>query len=298
MHIFIIGGSGMIGTALARQLIADQNQVTILSRNPSAHAAPPGVSLVQWDGRTSAGWSQRMNDVDAVVNLNGASIGAGLWTKRRKLVLTDSRLNAGAAITEAIQQAEHKPEVLIQASEIGYYRPSAETVLDETSPQSGDFQGNLCQVWEESTLPVEQLGVRRVVIRSGVVLARGALIMRMFLLPFRFFAGGPVGSGRQYLSWIHIEDEISGILFLLKNKQASGVFNLMSPQPVRNDEMGKIIGRILRRPYWFPVPAFALRLVLGEMSSIVLDSWRGVPARLNALDFQFKFPDIESAVRD
>ena len=298
MHILLAGGSGLIGTALTRKLLADNHTVTILSRNPDAHSGSQGVRFVRWDGRSAAGWGSLVNETDAIVNLAGVNLGGSLWTRKRKEALVNSRLYAGQAIMGALTQAEKRPEVLVQASAVGYYRASGDTLLDESSPPGSDFQGDLCQRWEESTRSAEELGVRRVVIRSGVVFERGAFILKMFLLPFRMFVGGPIGNGKQYISWIHINDEVNAITYLINNRDASGSFNLMSPQPVRNGDLGRMISRVLRRPYWFPVPAFALRLALGELSTVVLDSWRGVPARLNNLGFKFTFENAESALQD
>lgn len=298
MHVLIAGGSGLIGTALSKHLLVQGHSVTVLSRNPQAHSAMPGVTLVRWDGKTADGWGYLLNETDAVVNLAGVNLGGGLWTKNRKAKLLGSRLNAGAAIVAAFQAAERKPEVLLQASANGYYGPSGDTILTESTLPGTGFQSDLCQRWEQSTQPVETMGVRRVVTRSGVVFARGALLLNMFLLPFRMFVGGPIGSGRQYLPWIHIDDEVSAFLYLLTNKETSGPYNLMSPQPVRNSELGHAISRVLKRPYWFSVPGFALKLVLGKMSSVVLDSWRCMPARLTESGFQFKFPDVEAALQD
>lgn len=298
MRFLIAGGSGMIGTALTHRLLAEGHTVTILSRNPEGHSTPTGATLVKWDGKNVAGWGHLLNETDAVVNLAGVNLGGGLWTKNRRKQLISSRLDSGKAMVEAFRAAQVKPDVLLQASASGYYRPSGDAILEESSEPGTDFQGDLVQRWEESTSAVEAMGVRRVVTRSAPVLARGELILTMFLLPFRMFVGGPIGSGRQYLSWIHIHDEVEGLLFLLTNKSCSGVYNLMSPQPVTNAEFGHAIGRVLKRPYWFPVPAFALKLVLGEMSSVVLQSWRGIPTRLSAAGFKFKFADPETALRD
>ena len=298
MHVLIAGGSGLIGTALSKHLLAEGHSVTVLSRNPQAHSALQGVTMVRWDGKTKEGWGHLLNETDAVVNLAGVNLGGGLWTKNRKAKLIGSRLNAGAAIVAAFQAAEHKPEVLLQAAANGYYSPSGDNILTESDPPGTGFQSDLCQRWEQSTQPVETMGVRRVVTRSGVVFARGALLLNMFLLPFRMFVGGPIGSGRQYLPWIHIDDEVAAFKYLLTNQETSGAYNLMSPQPVRNAELGHAISRVLKRPYWFPVPGFALKLVLGKMSSVVLDSWRCMPARLTESGFQFKFPDVEAALRD
>ena len=298
MHVLIAGGSGLIGTALSKHLLAEGHSVTVLSRNPQAHSALQGVTMVRWDGKTKEGWGHLLNETDAVVNLAGVNLGGGLWTKNRKAKLIGSRLNAGAAIVAAFQAAEHKPEVLLQAAANGYYSPSGDDILTESDPPGTGFQSDLCQRWEQSTQPVEAMGVRRVVTRSGVVFARGALLLNMFLLPFRMFVGGPIGSGRQYLPWIHIDDEVAAFKYLLTNQETSGAYNLMSPQPVRNSDLGHAISRVLKRPYWFPVPGFALKLVLGKMSSVVLDSWRCMPARLTESGFHFKFPDVEAALRD
>ena len=298
MHVLIAGGSGLIGTALSKHLLAEGHSVTVLSRNPQAHSALQGVTMVRWDGKTKDGWGHLLNETEAVVNLAGVNLGGGLWTKNRKAKLIGSRLNAGAAIVAAFQAAEHKPEVLLQAAANGYYSPSGDDILTESDPPGTGFQSDLCQRWEQSTQPVEAMGVRRVVTRSGVVFARGALLLNMFLLPFRMFVGGPIGSGRQYLPWIHIDDEVAAFKYLLTNQETSGAYNLMSPQPVRNSDLGHAISRVLKRPYWFPVPGFALKLVLGKMSSVVLDSWRCMPARLTESGFQFKYSDVEAALRD
>lgn len=298
MHILITGGTGLIGTALTQRLLAENHTVTILSRNPDTYSVPNGVNVVRWDGRSAEGWGHLMNEVDAVVNLAGVNLGGSLWTRKRKEQLLNSRLSAGHAVVEAFEKAERRPKVLVQASAVGYYAANEDSILDENSRPGEDFQGRLVQQWENSTQAVEFMGVRRVITRSGVVFARGAFILTMFLLPFRMMVGGPIGSGKQYISWLHIDDEVEGILFLIQNQEATGVYNLMSPEPVRNSEMGRTISRVIKRPYWFPVPAFAMRAVLGELSTVVLDSWRGDPSRLLELGFVFKYPNVESALRD
>lgn len=298
MHILITGGTGLIGTALTQRLLAENNTVTILSRDPDSHTAPRGVNVVRWDGHSAKGWGHLLNEVDGVVNLAGVNLGGGLWTRKRKEQLLNSRLSAGHAVVEAFEKAERRPKVLVQASAVGYYASNEDSILDENSRPGEDFQGRLVQQWENSTQPVEFMGVRRVITRSGVVFAPGAFLLTMFLLPFRLMVGGPIGTGRQYISWLHIEDEVEGILFLIQNEEAAGVYNLMSPEPVRNSEMGRAIGRVIKRPYWFPVPGFVMRAVLGELSTVVLGSWRGVPTRLLDLGFVFKYPNVESALRE
>jgi uncharacterized protein len=298
MKVILAGGSGLIGTALAKYILAEGGQVFILSREPAQHRIPPGAEGVKWDGKTAQGWQDLVEEVDAIVNLTGENLGKGRWTQARKQKFASSRIDPGRAIVAAVQGAKQKPEVILQASAVGYYGVTGERVLDESQPPGSDYMAQLCVQWEDSTQPVEAMGVRRVVTRSGIALAKGGDILEKFLLQFRLFGGGPLGSGKQWLPWIHIADLVSAMMFLLKNKQMRGVYNLMSPEVVRNEQFGKTLGKVMRRPYWFPVPAIALKLVLGEMSSMVLEGQRAVPQRLLDAGFEYQFNDLESALRD
>jgi uncharacterized protein (TIGR01777 family) len=298
MRIIVAGGTGFIGTALTKSLLAEGHQVWILTRNLQTARLVEGARGIGWDGRTTTGWKELVSQVDAIINLTGESLGSGPWTRVRKTWILSSRVESGKAISDAIRQANPRPKVLIQASAVGFYGPRGdEPVTEESTPGSG-FLAEVCKVWEGSSQPVEELGVRRVVIRTGVVLSRDEGALQRMMLPFRLFAGGPLGNGRQGLPWIHPADEVAGIRFLLENEKTYGVFNLSAPEPLSNADFGHILAKVMRRPYWLPVPAFALRLYLGEMSNLVLEGQYMLPRRLRELGFRFQFETAEAALRD
>lgn len=299
MRFLIIGGSGLIGRELATRLALGSNEVIILSRRPEQVVGlPSGVVARPWDGHTAEGWVPMADGADAIINLAGENIGSGRWTKERKSLILESRLNAGRAIVEAVEKAPRKPDVVVQASGVGYYGPHGNEEITEESPPGNDFLSRLAVAWEASTAPVEMLGVRRVVIRTGVVLsASGGALPRM-VLPFRLFAGGRLGSGRQWLPWIHITDEARAIRFLVERKHARGAFNLAAPIPITNAEFSQLLAQILKRPAVFPVPAALLRAAFGEMATVILEGQRAVPQRLLQLGFSFRFTDARSALKD
>jgi uncharacterized protein (TIGR01777 family) len=299
MRVVITGGTGLIGRALAADLAADSHEVILLSRAPGWVAGlPAGVRAAGWDGQTAAGWGPLADGAQAIVNLAGENLGAGRWTAERKRRIRASRLNAGQAVVEAVRAAGRAPRVVVQSSAVGYYGPQGDQELAEGAPPGNDFLARLCVEWEASTAPVEAMGVRRVVIRSGVVFHASDGALPRMLLPFKLFVGGPLGSGRQWLSWMHIADEVAAIRFLIEKEEAAGAVNQAAPHPLTNAEFGRVVGRVLGRPAWIPAPAFALRLVLGEMATMVLDGQRAVPRRLLALGFAFRFPEAEAALRD
>lgn len=298
MRVIITGGTGLIGRALAADLLKDDHEVIVLSRRPErATNLPTGMRVERWDARTAEGWGALIGGADAIVNLAGATI-AGLWSASRKRRIRDSRLNAGRAVVEAIQRASVKPSVVIQASGVGYYGPRSDELITEESTSGDDFLGRLAVEWEASTASVEPLGVRRVIIRSGAVLSTKGGALPPLLLQFRLFAGGPLGSGRQWLPWIHMIDEVRAIRFLIEHESAQGPFNLSAPTPLTNADFGRVLARVMRRPSLVHVPAFAIQLLLGEMSTILLDGQRAIPRRLQDLGFTFRFPDAETALRD
>ncbi len=299
MRVLISGGTGLIGRALTRALVDRGDEVVILSRSPQRHAAhlPQGVQLLAWDGRTPTGWGEIVNTVDAVVNLAGANIAEGRWTAARKRVIRESRLHAGHALVEAIRDATSKPHVLIQASAVGYYGPRGDEIVTEGTPPGSDFLAQLAVEWEASTREVEAWGIRRPIIRTGVVLSmEGGALPRM-LPPFKLGLGGPLGSGRQWFPWIHMADEVGAILFLLDREEAHGPYNLSAPNPVRNEEFTRALGEILHRPTLFRVPAFALRLLFGEMATVLLEGQRAIPRRLLDEGYTFRYEDVRSALR-
>ncbi len=306
MRIIVPGGSGLIGRALASSLTADNHEVIILSRNARyVKSLPRGARAEQWDARTAAGWGRLADGADAIVNLAGQSIaGESLfpilfrrWTSKQKRRIRDSRLHAGQAVLQAIEAAKQKPRVLIQQSAVGYYGTLRDEELTEEAYPGIDFLARVCWDWENSTSHAEVLGIRRAVIRSALVLSAAGGLLPMVLLPFKFFAGGRIGSGRQWFPWIHIADEVNAIRFLIENQNARGPFNLTAPNPITNAQLAKTVGRVLRRPSFFPVPGIALRLLMGEKATIVLEGQRPLPKRLLDRGYTFQFPELEPALR-
>lgn len=299
MHVLITGGTGMIGRRLVNHLIKHGHLVTVVSRQPYRPAhLPAKIYFEQWDGATAKGWGHRIEEVDAIVNLAGAGLADQRWTDERKKNIVDSRKRAGEAIVEAVRAAQIKPKVLIQSSGVGYYGTSLDAAMTESSPPGNDFLAEVCKAWEASTEAVEEMGVRRVITRSGVVFdPQGGALPKM-VLPFRLFAGGPVGSGRQWLPWIHYYDEVEAVRFLIEEPSIRGPVNVTSPQPVRNREFAKAVGRVLKRPAFAPAPGPLLKLIFGEMATVILEGQQVLPARLEANRFKFKFPEIDGALRD
>jgi uncharacterized protein len=298
MRILITSGTGMIGRALTAELRAGGHELWILSRNPQQSAPVTGTTMVQWDSHSTLGWSHLVNEADAIVNLTGENIGAGRWTPARKREIVASRVKAGQAVTDAIRQASKRPRMLLQASAIGYYGKTGERVLTESDMPGDDFLGQACVAWEGATKAVEDMGVRQVVTRTGLVVARKGGFMDPVLLQYRLFGGGPLGSGRQWWSWILLGDVVRAMRFLLEHDDASGAYNLTSPNPVRMSDFGRAVGRVLRRPHLIPIPAFALKLVLGEMSQLVLEGQRVIPNRLQSAGFEFQYEEIQPALEN
>ncbi len=304
MKIIITGGTGLIGTELAKSLVGDGHEVIVLSRNPAGRTLPTGVRAEKWDGKTAVSWGHLADGADAIVNLAGENIaGSGTlparWTKERKARIISSRVDAGNAVVEAVSAAENKPKLIIQSSGIDYYGNVPEGKVSEDSPPGNDgFLARVTIPWENSTAPVEQMGVRRAIIRTGVVLDKDGGPLRTMLLPFKFFAGGPVGNGKQWLAWIHIQDVVRAIRFLLETVEANGAYNLCAPESVRYQEFSKLIGQTIGRPSYLPAPAFAMKLLLGEAADLVLNGRCAVPKRLQENGFAFTFPDAKSALQD
>jgi uncharacterized protein (TIGR01777 family) len=280
-------------------LIKHGHVVTVASRGPFKPAhLPAKIGFVQWDGQTAHGWGACLEEMDAVVNFAGAGLANARWTAERKRIIETSRVQAGQAIVEAFERVERKPKVLVQASAVGYYGTDLTTVITESSPAGNDYLASVCQKWEASTERVEEMGVRRVVIRTGVVLDPQGGAMPKMLLPFRFFAGGPIGSGRQWFSWIHYDDEVEAIRFLIEDESVSGPVNLTAPNPVRNRDFAKAVGKVMKRPAFAPAPGFMFKIIFGEMSTVLLKGQQVLPSRLEALRFKFKYLQVEEALHD
>jgi len=304
MKAVITGGSGLIGQALTKELTKNGYEVVILSRNPERTGAKlADAEVVHWDGRTQGDWVKHVNGADAVINLAGASIAGDnvlkmRWTAKRKTQIHRSRMDAGKAITEAIQSVENKPGILVQSSAVGIYGPLDDEIVDENHPLPDDYLANVCRDWENSTKGVEDMGIRRVVIRTGLVFSKEGGIFPLLRLPFSLFVGGPLGSGKQYVSWIHIDDAAGAIRHLIKQDHAAGTYNLTSPGPVSNKTFSQEMGKSMRRPALLPVPSFTMKIALGEVSTLALDGQRVVPARLIKSGYKFKHETLNEALRN
>ena len=301
MKVVITGATGFVGRALVRRLIAEGHEIVALTRNlERAHAALPARCACEpWD--PAAGPDPAViRGADAVVHLAGEGVADHLWTPARKQAIRDSRLGGTRALVRAIATvpSEARPRALISASAIGYYGDRGDEQLDEQSQPGNDFLAEVCTAWEQEAFAAEKLGVRTVVVRIGVVLGKEGGALQKMLLPFRLGLGGRLGSGRQWMSWIHLDDLVSLFVSVIGDGDATGAINGVAPAPVTNAVFTAALGKVLYRPVILPVPAFALRLTLGEMSAILLASQRALPRAATQLGFTFRYPDIRGALAD
>jgi len=298
MRIVITGGTGLIGNALAREMGSACHEVVVLTRDPARSGTlPPGTRAVRWDGRTAGDWAKLLDGDTVIVHLAGDAIAVGRWTDEKKRRIRESRVESGRAVLEAVRQAKSKPRALLQGSAVGYYGDAGDEVVTESHPPGDDFLARVCVEWEASTAEVAAMGVRRPVLRTGIVLSsQGGALPRM-ALPFRMLAGGPLGNGRQWLPWIHEMDEVGAIRFLIEREDADGPFNLTAPAPLPNRDFSRALGEALHRPSFAPAPGFALRLLLGEMADALLHGQRAVPRKLLDLGYVFRYPEALAALR-
>ena len=305
MRVLIIGGTGLVGSALAASYASDGHEVVVLTRHlSSASTSHPSIRAVQWDGRSTDGWGHLVDGAGAIVNLAGETIGGThlgqvffqRWSTAKKRRILESRTDAGRALMEAIGAAERKPSTLLQMSAVGYYGPRPDRDVDERAPAGSDFLASVCVAWERSTEAVEAMGIRRVVVRTGLVLSTSGGLFPVVLLPFRMFVGGRLGGGGQGFSWIHAEDQRRALRWLIESEDLHGTFNLTAPEPVSMAELGRLVAGALHRPYWFPTPAFLLRLVLGQKAMLVLKGQFVQPRRLLEAGFTYRYPTLESAL--
>ena len=286
MRVLLTGGTGFIGGAVAQALRAAGHDVTIVSRHPGHVPA----KAIAWDGVAAA-----MPETDAVVNLAGDSI-ARRWTPARKAAIVTSRIDATRVVVDAIRGSTKRPPVLVNASAIGFYGPRRDEELDETAPPGEGFLADLCKRWEAEAFVARDYDVRVVALRLGVVLGKGGGALGRMLIPFRACLGGPLGSGRQWMSWIHRADVVGLVLAALTSDAYAGPVNVTAPNPVRNRDFAKALGRAVHRPAVLPTPGFALRLALGEMATMLLTGQRVVPAAATAAGYQFVHPEIAGAL--
>lgn len=301
MKYVIAGGSGFLGRPLTRELMAKGHEVVVLTRGPAKSEG--GIRQVTWPGvpdGTDRAWEREVDGADGVINLAGAGIADQRWTEARKKVLRQSRVDSTRALVGAIRSAARRPAVFLSGSAIGYYGPQPDNgpPLDESAPPGSDFLSNLAVEWEAEAQAAAELGCRVVLLRTGVALARDGGALEKLTLPFSLFAGGPIGSGRQVLSWIHRTDWIELVVWLLRREDAAGAYNGTAPQPVTNAEFSQALGEALGRPSWLPVPGFALKAIVGEMAGpALLAGQRVVPQRALDQGFTFQYPDIRSAMK-
>ena len=301
MKIVLAGGSGFLGTALTHRLIRANHHVVLLSRSPERirPAFPPTVEFERWDASSVGDWKFRLEGADAVINLTGESIASRRWTVRQKELIMSSRLNATEAIVSGMHQTRRRPGTLINASAVGIYGNQGDARLTEESLAGDDFLARVCERWERAAQIAEADGVRVALIRTGIVLDKDHGALEKLLIPFRLFAGGPLGIGNQWFPWVHLADELGAIIFALETPAVRGPINVASPHAVRLSEFCRTLGRTLHRPSWAPVPAFILRTILGEMADgLLLTSQRVVPKKLLELGYTFKYERLETALAD
>ncbi len=293
MRILITGGTGFIGSLLIPRLTKEGHHVVVLTRTPgSIRLASPVVEAEHWDGVHPGPWTNRIERADAVINLAGENIADKRWTKVRKKKLIDSRIQSTRAIIEAIRRAPKKPSVLINASAVGYYGSVEKEDVVENYSRGNDFLSELCWAWEQEAWNAERLGVRVVKLRFGVILDRRAGALKKLTMPFRLFAGGWLGSGRQWFPWVHSDDVVGIIAFALEHPSVSGPVNVAAPEHVTNKEFSQALGRVMRRPCWAPVPGFVLRLALGEVAGMILTGQRVIPEKILNAGYEFKYPEL------
>jgi uncharacterized protein (TIGR01777 family) len=296
MKVVIAGGTGFLGRALSDELLRGGHDLTLLTRGASA-TLEGGVSSRRWvpDG-TAGDWADEVDGAEIVINLAGESIASGRWTEERRARIGESRVNATRSLTEAILGARHPPRLLINASAQGYYGDRGDEELTEESPPGSDFLAQVCLDWETEARRATPVA-RVVLLRSGIVLDRDSGALPRMLQPFRFFGGGPVGTGRQFMSWIHRDDWVGLALLPIRDNRLNGALNLGSPQPVRNEEFAAVVGSLLRRPSWIRTPSFVLHAAMGEMAdALVLSSTRMLPARALEIGYNFRYPELRQAL--
>ncbi|MGH1395280.1 MAG: thylakoid membrane protein ThyD [Trichormus sp.] len=303
MKIAITGGTGFVGSRLVERLHKQGHQILILTRNTTfARRVFPqevftNVEIVGYTPTISGAWQDSIAGCDGVVNLAGEPIAEKRWTPEEKEKILKSRQLGTQKIVEAIAKANPQPRVLVNASAIGYYGTSETATFDERSASGQDFLAQVCQAWEAEAQKVKDAGVRLVILRLGIVLGLGGALGKM-ITPFKLFAGGPIGSGRQWFSWIHIEDLVSLIIQALTQSDMEGVYNATSPNPVRMNDLSRTMGDVMNRPSWLPVPGFALEALLGDGAIVVLEGQQVLPKRTLESGFKYQYPNLQPALKE
>jgi uncharacterized protein (TIGR01777 family) len=293
MKIVVSGGSGFLGTPLVARLLKRGDEVVVLTRDPSRVSAGRGV---EWHPPAQGAWSGEVAAADVVINLAGENVGDGRWSESRKKRLVSSRLDATRALVEAMRANPSKPRTFISASAVGYYGLLGDEPVDESAPRGNGFLAELTEKWEAAAREADSF-TRLVIPRFGVVLDAGGGALAKMLIPFRLFAGGPVGNGKQWMSWVDREDALRATEWAIGTESARGIYNVTAPHPVLNRDFAKAIGRAIHRPALLPAPALPLRLLFGDMADeVLLGGQRVVPARITSEGFAFRYPTIEESL--
>lgn len=287
------GGTGFVGRALSDRLAKEGHEITVLSRG--SKPSTTNIRFLQGDPTHKGPWQDEVAGHDVLINLAGASI-FGRWTSDQKKLLRDSRILTTRNLVEAI--LSNSNSLLLSTSAVGYYGFHGDEELDESSRPGDDFLAMLAKDWEEEAMKAQDKGARMIIARFGIVLGHDGGALQQMLTPFRWFVGGPIGSGLQWLSWIHMDDLVSAFVHLIALPQSSGPFNLTAPHPIQNIDLSRTLGRTLKRPSWMPAPGFMIKLVLGEFGSVILKGQRVLPKRLLETGFSFQYPEIEGALRN
>jgi uncharacterized protein (TIGR01777 family) len=297
MNLVITGATGFIGSALCARLLQRGDKLTLLTRRAPPDGSTPAKSWLHWTPGIAGEWEAAFDGADGIINLAGEPIAAKRWTEKQKRRIQLSRIDATRSIVDAIAKVKRRPAFLVNGSAVGYYGPHGDEILTEETLAGTDFLASVCRDWEAEAQKAEQIGIRVVRLRTGIVLAPHGGALSKMVLPFKFFVGGPVGSGRQWMSWIHMEDQVGLILHLMDTDRAVGPINATAPNPVTMGDFCRTLGKVMHRPPWAPVPASALRLILGEMADMLLTGQRVIPAAAQKLGYQFRYADLYDALK-
>jgi hypothetical protein len=299
-RVIVTGATGLIGRALYLRLIEKGYQVVIFSRNPSkAQRNVPGAAeYVTWNPKQHGEWASALNGAYGIVHLAGAPIFGKRWDEQYKAEIRDSRVISTRVLFSSLIAAQHKPAVFVSGSAVGYYGPRDDTRLDESAAPGDDFLAQVCVEWEKEAIEAEELGIRTVLLRTGIVLDRKEGALPQMMLPFRFFVGGPILPGTQWLSWIHLVDQVELIVMALEDERVRGPLNATAPEPETNSRFSATLGRVMGSPSWLPAPGFGLKVVLGEVADLVVEGQRVIPQKALDLGYQFQYPTAEEALRN
>ncbi len=299
MRIAVTGATGFIGKSLCRSLLRTGNQLVVFARDTrNAQTLFPGIRVVEWDALEGPPPVGSLDGVDAVVHLLGEGIAKGRWSAKQKEAIRESRVQGTYNLCEALRSSSPRPRLLISSSAIGFYGSRGDEDLEESSARGSGFLGDICEAWETAAMTAEQHGIRTVLLRTGIVLSTEGGALAKMLPPFKMFLGGALGSGKQWMSWIHMEDEVGLIRHILGSDELKGPINATAPGPATNYEFSKTLGKVLGRPAIFPTPALVLKLLLGEMAQeLLLNGQKVLPRRAVSSGYQFRFPELEGALR-